>query len=117
MRLTDLISTFASAANFKLPDNAGQDSVDLLPVLTGTGPSSREATLHTGWKASGYRKGDFKFIDSQVSGGFTEVEVPVGAPPGQLYNLRQDIGETRNLYNSMPEKVEELRSDYEAIAK
>jgi arylsulfatase A-like enzyme len=115
--LTDLMSTFAAAAEFELSSDAGLDSVNLLPLMTGTGSVNRETTLHVGWKEKGLRKGDYKYIDTPTSGGFTEVEVTADAPPGQLYNLADDIGETKNLYNAMPEKVEELKAVYEDIVK
>jgi hypothetical protein len=35
----------------------------------------------------------------------------------ELYNLRKDIGETRNLTGEMPEKVEQLRSKLHAWRK
>ena len=45
--LNDLMATSAEIIGAKLPDNAGEDSVSILPALTGTakGPL-REATLH-----------------------------------------------------------------------
>jgi arylsulfatase A len=37
------------------------------------------------------------------------------APPVQLYNLDDDIGETKNLAAAMPEKVAEMRAMFERI--
>jgi hypothetical protein len=58
------------------------------------------------------RKGDWKLIEGLGSGGFTqpkEIEAKPGEAAGQLYNLKEDVGETRNLYAQQPEKVQELR--------
>ena len=36
-------------------------------------------------------------------------------PPGQLYNLKDDPGETTNLYYSYPKKVVELKAKLREI--
>ena len=36
-------------------------------------------------------------------------------PPVQLYNLAEDIGETRNLASTMPEKVAEMQALLEKL--
>ena len=58
------------------------------------------------------RKGDWKLIEGLGSGGFTQpqkIKPMPGEAAGQLYNLKEDIGETRNLYTQQAEKVQELR--------
>ena len=37
--------------------------------------------------------------------------------PGQLYNLKNDPGETKNLYNKYPEIVKKLKSKLEEYKK
>ena len=39
------------------------------------------------------------------------------APAGQLYDLENDMGETENLYLAMPEKVEELKREFESLVR
>ena len=63
------------------------------------------------------RKGPWKFIDAPGSGGWSSggPNAPKpGDPPVQLYNLDQDIGEQRNLWEAEPEKLAELRALLEA---
>ena len=57
------------------------------------------------------RKGDWKLIEGRGSGGFTAprfIDPAPGEPAGQLYNLKNDLQETQNLYLENPEVVEEL---------
>jgi hypothetical protein len=64
--------------------------------------------------------GPWKLITALGSGGFSNpkrVTPAAGDPPGQLYNLAEDIGETKNLYASRPDivgrlskKLDEIRS-------
>jgi len=111
---TDLMATAADIVDYKLPDNAGEDSVSILPALLGNNKSPlREATVHH--SAHGYfsiRRGKWKLLLSPGSGGWSypredrpEIE---GFPPVQLYDLERDIGETNNLQDKYPEKVREL---------
>ncbi len=37
--------------------------------------------------------------------------------PGQLYNLKQDPGETQNLYHQHPEIVEKLKRQLDSLIK
>lgn len=110
--LTDLLATSAAIVGADLPDDAGQDSVSILPDLLGTadGPL-REATIHHSIDgAFAVRQGPWKLILCRGSGGWSlrENKVPKDAPAGQLYNLSEDVGETRNLYDSRPEVVKRL---------
>jgi arylsulfatase A len=105
-----------------LPDNAAQDSFDLLPILRGekSAGEARPYTLHqTISLALAIRKGPWKYLDHKGSGGnnydnpqLKRYALPDTAPdaPGQLYNLETDPGETTNLYFKHPEIVKELKA-------
>ena len=80
------------------------DGESFLPVLTGTGSMKREA-LFTWFPhlvpAVSVRKGDWKLIHRfEPHAKYPEVR--------ELYNLKDDIGETKNLASKMPGKVKEL---------
>ena len=110
--LTDLLATCAAIVGTEVPDDAGQDSFNILPDLLGKahGPV-REATVHHSIDgAFAVRQGPWKLILCRGSGGWSlrENKVPKDAPAGQLYNLSDDVSETRNLYNSRPEVVKRL---------
>ncbi|MDA0349303.1 MAG: sulfatase-like hydrolase/transferase [Verrucomicrobia bacterium] len=122
--LTDIMATCAAIADAKLPNNAAEDSFNLLPILLGeTKDDIRDYTLHqTISLALAIRKGDWKYLDHQGSGGnrygqgrLENYTLPDTAPdaPGQLYNLVTDPGETTNLYFKHPEVVKELKGKLE----
>lgn len=64
--LNDLMATSAEIIGYKLPDNAGEDSVSILPLLLGTGNGPvREATVHQSGSADraiAIRQGKWKLI-------------------------------------------------------
>ena len=95
----DLIATFADALGVKLPETAAEDSFSLLPLLKGEETPVREGAVSA--SAGGVfavRKGSWKLIAG-----------PAGAAaPGQLFNLAEDIGETKDLADANPDKAAEL---------
>ncbi|MFP4176748.1 MAG: sulfatase family protein [Candidatus Brocadiia bacterium] len=113
---TDLMATVASVLGEQLPEDAGEDSYDMTPLLRGedVGENFREATVHH--SVSGHfaiRKGKWKLLEARGSGGWsypTEEEAEeLGLPEYQLYDMEKDPGETTNLARALPEKVDELR--------
>jgi arylsulfatase A-like enzyme len=57
------------------------------------------------------RQGDWKLILGLGSGGFSKPETiqpKEREAPGQLFNLKDDPSETKNVYLQFPGKVEEL---------
>jgi len=64
------------------------------------------------------RQGDWKLIDGLGSGGFSKpkrIQPGPGDPEGQLYNLKEDPAESRNLYLKRPEIVARLRRELQNI--
>jgi len=113
--LTDLLATCAAIVGAKLPDNAGEDSYNILPALLGEELDKpiREAVVHH--SSRGYfaiRQGKWKLILCQGSGGNRYKEGPNAIkpddPPGQLYNMAEDYRERRNLYLEHPDIVARL---------
>jgi len=124
--LTDIMATCAALVGADLPNDAAEDSFDILPVILGeTDEPVREFTLHqTISLAIAIRSGKWKYLDHQGSGGnnyakgrLVVLDLPNTAPnaPGQLYDLEKDPGETTNLYEQHPEVVEELKGQLEAF--
>jgi len=110
----DIMRTMANILRYKLPENAGEDSYTILPALLQENVQPiREALVHHSWNGSfAIRKGKWKLILTERSGGFgnNNHEGQNGsAPPGQLYNIENDIKEQNNLYNQYPGIVEELK--------
>lgn len=119
--LTDLMATCADLVDFDLSRSIAEDSFSFLPELLGKqNPEPREYTLHqTISLAIAVRQGDWKYLDHRGSGGnnytrgaLRSFALPDLAPnaPGQLFNLKQDPGETKNLYFEQPEIVERMKA-------
>jgi len=122
--LTDVMATVAAIIGADLPNNAAEDSFNLLPALLGqdSGPI-RPYLLQQAFGGPRYlsiRRGKWKYLDHTGSGGnrydnnpelkpFMLPETAPGAP-GQLYDLEADPGETKNLYFDQPQIVRELKT-------
>ena len=119
---TDIMATCAAILGYDLPHDAAEDSFNILPALLheDNGTPIRPFTLHqTNRLALAIRKGSWKYLDHQGSGGnvynqerLQPFVLSESAPdaPGQLYNLDTDPGETKNLYFERPELVKELKA-------
>ena len=115
--LTDLLATCAAITGDKLPDNAGEDSYDILPALLGRdgGKPIREATVHHSINGSfSIRRGKWKLELCPGSGGWgfprPREARKMNLPPIQLYDLSKDIAERKNVYDKHPEVVRELKA-------
>ncbi len=112
--LTDLMATAAAILDFDLPDDAGEDSISILPDLLGSAAHPvREATVHHSINGSfAIRQGKWKLEFCPGSGGWSfpqpEEAETLGLPGMQLYDLSQDIGENINVMGSHPGLVEHL---------
>ena len=110
--LTDLLATCAAILKIDLPDDAGEDSADMLPLLLGGDGPVREATVHHSIAGRfAIRQGPWKLVLCKGSGGWSleEKDVPADAPPMQLYNMQDDPRERENLYAAHPEIVARLK--------
>jgi arylsulfatase A-like enzyme len=111
----DIMRTCADIVGVKLPDNAGEDSVSLVPLLGGAEAPVRESAVH---QSSGgllaLRKGPWKLIFGPGSGGWSKGR---GDQPAQLYNLAEDLAEAKNLYAEKPEIVAELTAAMQRIVE
>ena len=125
----DFYPTFASLAGATTSQRL--DGLSLVPLLEQSGGLQRETLawhmptytpMYGRTPCSVIRKGDWKLIhwfgDYLDLEGFTPDETPYGklvvGPRSELYNLRDDLGEIRNLVDSHPEKAAELRASLEA---
>ena len=127
--LTDVMSTSAAIVAASLPKNAAEDSFNILPILRAGDEAEavRRYTLQqTISLALAIRRGDWKYLDHQGSGGnnyqrpsLQRFAIADSQPeaPGQLYNLAKDPGETINLYFEHPEIVKELKSQLDAFKR
>jgi arylsulfatase A len=109
----DLFATAAEAIGKKMPFNAAEDSVSIVPAFSGKPiKSTRNGVIHHSISGHfAYRQGPWKLCLAKASGGWTapkESQAGKDAPRGQLYNMQSDVGEQHNLYSSEPAVVEKL---------
>jgi len=107
---TDMLATFAELSGAEVPAASLTDSKSLVPLLRGGDKPIRDVTILR-LNASVIREGRWKLITHLGSGGFSRprrIKPTPGGPTGQLYDLRADPAETRNLYQSHPEVVKRL---------
>lgn len=110
----DFIRTFADVFGVSLPDNAGEDSFSLMPLLKGDdNPIRDNAVSASSQGIPAVRSGSWKYIAASGSGGWGKGGEQ--SQPVQLYNLSDDIGETKNLAAMMPEKVAEMKALLEKL--
>jgi len=106
----DLMATCAAILGYELPPNAGEDSYNILPALTGRNLKKpiREATVHhSGNGMFAIRQGKWKLILGRGSGGWSGRGKPED-PPVQLYDMSIDVSERINLCKEHPNIVEAL---------
>jgi arylsulfatase A-like enzyme len=114
--LTNLLATCADLLNINLKENEGEDSHTILPLLLGKKSDYKqpEALIQNSSRGVfAVRQGDWKLIMGLGSGGFSKPETispKEGEAQGQLYNLKEDISETTNLYLKYPVKVKEMET-------
>jgi arylsulfatase A-like enzyme len=130
---TDFYPTFLELAGAEKPANYTLDGKSIVPLLSGEKSLTREAIF---WHFPAYleayegltedsrdpvfrtrpvsviRKGDWKLLqfheEWSLDGGFENIENNNSV---ELYNIKEDIGETNNLSNIEVEKRDELLHD------
>jgi arylsulfatase A-like enzyme len=120
---TDFFATCAELTGYEIPDTEAEDSYSMLPLIKGEeNEEIREYTIHHSINGSfAIRQGDWKLIVCPGSGGWSYPrpqdikKEKLDLPPMQLYNLKEDIGETQNLIAVYPEKVAELKAALKKI--
>ncbi|MDG1512371.1 MAG: sulfatase-like hydrolase/transferase [Mariniblastus sp.] len=96
----DLFPTICAAAGIKVPSDLNLDGVDLAPFVNGQSTGAPHETLF--WSNGpniAVRQGNWKLVRSYDN--------------TWLFDLDNDIGESRNLANSKPEIVEQLEKAYQ----
>ncbi|MCR4415436.1 MAG: arylsulfatase [Thermoguttaceae bacterium] len=111
----DLMATLADILGATLPDNAGEDSFSLLPLWKGDDKPVRQHAVSCA--ASGVpalRHGPWKLILG-TGGSGAAAKNRGGDRAVQLYNLADDLGETKDLAAEQPERVAQMRALLEKL--
>ena len=108
---TDFFPTFVEMAGGNPKETTAVDGESLVPLLQGTSSLKRKALFwhfpHRGkiGNSGAIRKGNFKLVEKFLTGKI------------ELYDLSQDIGETKDLAGQLPDKARELLNDLRAWRK
>ena len=119
--LTNLMATCAEILGVTLDEHAGEDSQSILPILLSDKNNIEKEIPIVHHSSRGHfaiREGDWKLIEKRGSGGFSTpatYEPKPGEPAGQLYNLKEDLSETMNVYADYPEITQRLKGILEEI--
>ncbi len=106
--LVDMLATFAAVAGVELPADAGPDSFNILPVLLGQrNQPIRDCLVLQNFNGQNLalRQGPWKFIPAQG---------PQARGP-QLFDLKDDLGEKKNLAAAKPEIVAKMQERLQAV--
>ena len=110
--LSDLIATCADIVGGTLPEDAGEDSVSMLPLFANPATPIRDHVVHHSIEGKfAVRNGRWKLVLCPGSGGWTRSDAEAaeaGLPLVQLYDVQADPGEATNLHDREPAKVKEM---------
>lgn len=140
----DFLATLADLVGYELSENEGPDSISMLGVLLGETDHGQREQLLISPRSSGHialRSGDWMYISSQGGGGFVDTQLGThefggaaafpftgqkntdivdgnirsDAPSGQLYDLKQDKSQHKNLYEQHPKVVLKLQKELDSL--
>ncbi|HJN11569.1 MAG TPA: sulfatase-like hydrolase/transferase [Pirellulaceae bacterium] len=103
----DIYATAAAVANAPIPDRRNIDGVNLIPFLTGLEAGRPHDVLF--WRLNqktAVRVGDWKLLKNPRRGFDAN---------WHLYNLADDIGETRDLAAAQPKKRKEMTEQWDSL--
>ena len=121
MHAVDWYPTLLKLAGASLEQKLALDGLDVWPMLTEGAKSPHDAILLAGTVPSkaAIRMGDWKLLLNA-----SEQNAEEASPSGdqatakvELYNLAEDISESKDLAASRPEKVKEMRTRLEVFLK
>jgi arylsulfatase A-like enzyme len=105
----DTIATLAEILGVKLPENAGEDSFSLMPLLKGEDRPIRTHAINTACAGTpSLREGAWKLVLAAD---------PVMKTPVQLYNLDEDLAESTNLAAAHPDRVKSMQATMEKLIR
>lgn len=115
------MATCSEITGIELPENAGEDSFSILPILKNESQNSPyEYVVHHSINGKfSIRNSTWKLEFASGSGGWSaptdEKASAENLTAIQLYNMDEDVEESRNLYDSYPEIVSALTAELEKI--
>ena len=111
------IDLMASLAAYLGIENTGPDSQDILDALLGRSGTGRGNLVLEASRRIAFRSGDYMMIPPYEGNPVnTNVNIETGLyPEYQLYDINADPGQQNNLAEEMPEKLDEIKVEFEAL--
>ena len=113
--LTDLLATCAAIIGDTIPETAGEDSYSMLTHLTDRTddhPIRPNMIQHSINGSFAFRQGDWKLAVCPGSGGWSfprpDTAQKMGLPDFQLFNLKDDIAEAKNVFQDQTDRIETM---------
>lgn len=108
--LTDIYSTIAQIVDLQKPAGSGEDSFSFYKLLNGDGSEYTRAPVihHSGNGMFAVRKGDWKLVLGNGSGGRENPKGESFVEPYQLFNLKNDLSEKNDLITDFPSIAADL---------
>ncbi len=109
----DMLASFAALTGQKLIEAAGPDSFNILPALLGD-KTGREYLVEQG-RVLSLRKGTWKLVPTGPGAGKGKKTGKRAPATPELYNLADDLSETKNIAAQHPDIVKEMSAKLEEI--
>ena len=123
--LTDMMASFADLFEYKLPDNAGEDSYSIMPVLLGEKfekPLRAPIIHHTTDSRFAIRKNNMLYIDAQSGAQSAEPQwfreergVVSHNQEVELFDMTKDPQQLNNIANENLPTVKDMKASLEKI--
>ena len=112
----DFLHSFSKLLKQPLAANEAPDSYNVLHAILGISHTGRDMLIQQGGALS-IVKGDWKYIEPGNSAAYNKLtDIETGSSPfPQLYNLKNDLGERKNLAEKNPLLVKELAELLQSI--
>ena len=108
MSHSDFYRTIADLLDADIPDDAAEDSISAVSLWEGVDEPSREDIVHSAGNGGlSIRRGFWKLNLVAEGGGFAALSNS-NFEPSELFDLRTDISETKNVIEEHPDIVKEL---------
>jgi arylsulfatase A len=108
----DFLASFAAFTGQQLKPEDGPDSFDHMDVLLGKSKKGRKILVEQGLSSIALIVDNWKYIEpGNGPAVMTNVNIETGASKeAQLYDLKTDITESKNLASQYPERVKEMQA-------
>ena len=120
MNQVDLFASFAALTGQTLQPSDAPDSYNMLDTWLGKTTKGRTTMLEESFTL-GLRQGDWKYIAPQTNAApawMKNKKIETGFAPGpQLYNLKDNKGESKNLAATFPDVVKQMHTALEKITR